>query len=354
MNNATHNFHITALLLFVSGCAAKGDLSTPPIAAATVYPAAETAPAPSIEDAADDPAIWVSPADPGKSLVLGTDKQTGLYVYDLSGALVQSLAIGPLNNVDLRPGRAFDVAVASNDGRNVVNIFAINHQTGAVAVAGEFASGKIEPYGICIGDAASGYLVAVTYKDGTVQLFEMPAAAPAQATLSRTYALSSQLEGCVFDETHQRLFVGEEAKGVWSIDYAAANATPVLVDAAGSASGLIADVEGVSLWRDAKGGGYLVVAAQGASRFIVYDRTPPFTPRGAFVIGATQGADAVTGTDGLDITSANLGPSFPNGLLVVQDDVNSDPAANQNFKYVDLREIERALTLGDGAINDVK
>jgi 3-phytase len=43
----------------------------------TSRPAArvETEPVPSSGDAADDPAIWVHPGDPARSLVLGTDKK---------------------------------------------------------------------------------------------------------------------------------------------------------------------------------------------------------------------------------------------------------------------------------------
>src|SRR5699024_6669488 len=35
----------------------------------------------------DDPAIWINPQDPAKSLIIGTDKEEGggLYVYDLEG-----------------------------------------------------------------------------------------------------------------------------------------------------------------------------------------------------------------------------------------------------------------------------
>ncbi|HWA78514.1 MAG TPA: phytase [Polyangiaceae bacterium] len=40
---------------------------------------------------ADDPAIWVNHRSPGKSLVLGTLKDGGLAVYDLSGAVVQTV-----------------------------------------------------------------------------------------------------------------------------------------------------------------------------------------------------------------------------------------------------------------------
>src|SRR5690606_27100977 len=44
---------------------------------------AETAPVASYGDAADDPAIWAHPTQPGRSLIVATDKKAGLYVYDM-------------------------------------------------------------------------------------------------------------------------------------------------------------------------------------------------------------------------------------------------------------------------------
>ncbi len=331
------------LSFFAAACA-------PQVQGTSVAPSAETAPSPSDEDAADDPAIWFNSADPERSLILGTDKQTGLYVYDLAGAEAQRLPVGPLNNVDLRQmgPSSFDLAVASNDGRNVVSVFSIDRGTGAVASLAELATGKIEPYGICLGVVNDGYDVFVTYKDGTVQAFRLTIDAAPAMSLIRTIKLDTQLEGCVVDEAQEMLFVGEEAKGVWSIDLGDENAAPILIDAVGSASGLAADVEGVSLWRGADGDGWLVVSAQGASRFILYDRMPPHAPRGAIRIGTSDGppvVDAVTGTDGLDVASTPFGANYPRGLLVVQDDANTAPAANQNFKLVDWRNVEAALDL---------
>ena len=68
----------------------------------TLLPVAETEPVPHVGDAADDPAIWPDPRDPARSTIIGTDKDGGLAVYDLSGRELQYLPDGRLNNVDLR------------------------------------------------------------------------------------------------------------------------------------------------------------------------------------------------------------------------------------------------------------
>ena len=71
----------------------------------------ETEPVPHSGDAADDPAVWVDPADPSLSAIVATDKDGGLLVYDLAGRQLQNLQAGEMNNVDLRP--AADEALSS-------------------------------------------------------------------------------------------------------------------------------------------------------------------------------------------------------------------------------------------------
>src|SRR5262245_28141928 len=43
-------------------------------------------------DAADDPAIWINSHDPGKSLIIGTDKHGGLNTYTLDGKHRQTIS----------------------------------------------------------------------------------------------------------------------------------------------------------------------------------------------------------------------------------------------------------------------
>src|SRR5262245_173261 len=74
----------------------------------TVTATVETDPVPNGGDAADDPAIWVNPADPAQSVIIGTDKRGGLAVYNLSGKQIQYLSDGLMDNVDLRDGFKLD------------------------------------------------------------------------------------------------------------------------------------------------------------------------------------------------------------------------------------------------------
>lgn len=88
------------------------------------------------------------------------------------------------------------------------------------------------------------------------------------------------------------------------------------------------------------------MSSQSDNTFAVYDLdTHSFVTRLKIAEGEF---DAVSHTDGHDMSTANLGPLFPAGIWVAQDDEND--TGGQNFKFVDLRdvlaEIEAARTEG--------
>jgi len=313
---------------------------------AEVQPAVETAPMLGLGDQADDPAIWVNPLDPARSLILATNKDTGLYVYDLEGGELQFLDVGQVNNVDLR----FNLAVASNDEVGGLSWFRVDAQTLVVSHLGDTPVAQPEPYGLCAGILGDTYTVAVTYKDGLVELWSVPETRQGDIApvLARTVQLQSQLEGCVFDDAAGRLFIGEEERGIWTLDLGDAAAQPVLVDEVGAPSGLAMDVEGLTIWNPGEGDGFLIASAQGKDRFVIYDLDPPHAPRGMFrIVDTDDGAiDGTSNTDGIDATAMAL-PGFPEGLLVVQDDANPTRSRDQNFKLVSGSEIARA-TIGAG------
>ena len=60
-----------------------------------------------------------------------------------------------------------------------------------------------------------------------------------------------------------------------------------------------------------------------------------------------RGVSAVLATlDGIEVVATSLGPAFPGGLFVCQDD-DQDGGVNQNFKLVPWRSIAVALDLAD-------
>ncbi|MDN4053048.1 phytase [Massilia sp. YIM B02763] len=312
---------------------------------------AQTEPVARAGDAADDPAIWVHPSDPGGARVLGTNKKQGLLVYDLQGRQLQLLESGRLNNVDVRQdlrfgAERFDLAMATQRDENAMVLFAIN-ATGKVAEAARIPTPLDDIYGACLYRTPQGGLDAfVNDKDGRYLHYRITRAADRfGAELKRSFRLASQPEGCVADDRTGLLFMGEEDRGVWVADADASRpAVPRMVLPVGDV--LHADVEGMGIYHGSKGN-WLVVSSQGNNSYVVLDAAPPFRVRGAFRIGidAQAGIDGASETDGLDVTSARLGGPYAKGLLVVQDGHKRLPDGPQNFKLVAWEDVERALKL---------
>ncbi len=310
-------------------------------------------------DAADDPAIWVNKKRPQKSLVIGTNKQQGLFVYDLQGREVQHFNTGKLNNVDVRYGVPFgkkivDIAVATNRDDNSLAIYTIDPKNGKLNFSGSVTTDLEEIYGFCLYQNANGNTYAIpNAKSGEFQQIQLTAVAGQtnknalvwQGKKVRSFFVKSQPEGCVADDKNQRLFVGEEDEAVWTIGAEPNAGTQVeLVLRAGDL--LVADVEGMGIYQG-KHKNYLVVSSQGNNSYVILDATAPYKTRGVIRIDldAEQGIDGVSETDGLEVTHANLGGVFGEGMLVVQDGHKVMPEAPQNFKYVSWEKIRTALAL---------
>ena len=303
-------------------------------------------------DAADDPAIWVNPKNPAQSRVLGTNKQQGLEVYDLQGKRVQHLPVGRLNNVDVRPGftlgsHTVDLAVATNRDHNSLNVFSIDRESGELKAVGEIATPVKDIYGLCLFKAPSGEIYSFANdKDGTfVQHRLFAKGDQVQGELVRQFKVPTQPEGCVADDQRQRLFLGEEDVAVWAVD-ARPDQPATLTSVIKVGEQVHDDIEGLALYQTEKDN-YLVISSQGNDSYVVVDAEPPFALRGAFRVGvnAEAGIDGTSETDGLDVTSANLGGPWSKGMLVVQDGRKRMPEQAQNFKYIPWSEVAKALRL---------
>lgn len=302
-------------------------------------------------DAADDPAIWVHRSDPSRSRVLGTNKKQGLLVYDMQGKQQQLLEVGRLNNVDLRQGvmmggKAVDLAVATQRDDNSVVIFGID-ANGVVSELVRVPTDLDKIYGICLYQPVGGGLETfVNDADGRYRQYRIEASGNTYAgKLVRQFKVATQPEGCVADDRNARLFLGEEKRGLWVMAAdAAAPASMRMVLPVGPQ--LHADVEGMAIYHG-KRASYLVVSSQGNNSYVVLDALPPYKVRGVFRIGfnSAAGIDGSSETDGLDVTSANLGGAFADGMLVVQDGYKHLPDGPQNFKYVRWADIAGALKL---------
>jgi 3-phytase len=338
------------------GSAAAGT-STPSIAATVpgaVSATVETEPVEHSGDAADDPAVWVNPDDPTQSAIVATDKLGGLLVYDLDGRQLQYLPSGDMNNVDVRPasgngvgfvlgGSEINLVVAGNRTSNTIGVYALDPATRQLS---DIAAGPIEPgievYGSCLyRSAATGaFYVFVNSKNGEVEQWVLADDRSGKVTgaLVRTFGVDSQTEGCVADDELGNFYLGEEARGIWKFGAEPEDGAAGTLIAEVSPSGpLVGQVEGLTLAYGRDGAGYLFASSQGDNSYAVFRREDDNAYVGSFRLAPGEGVDASERTDGIDVTTADLGPDFPRGVFVTQDGENDD--GNQNFKLVPYERI---------------
>lgn len=323
-----------------------------------VRPTVETAPVEHDGDAADDPAIWVDPADPARSLIIGTDKQAGLYVYGLDGQPVQFLPDGRMNNVDLRDGfklggKSVSLVAASNRTNDTIALYAVDPESRKLIPVsdGPQATGLTDPYGLCMYRSRRGKTyVFINDTDGRMRQWELQARKNGKvaAKLVRDFKFETQAEGCVADDATGVLYVAEEDKALWRMG-AEPSAGAAMTEVASVAKNpaLKDDLEGIGLYDLGGGRGYLVLSSQGNNSYAVFRREGANEYVGSFAVAAdaAKGIDGSSETDGLDVISRPLGPAFPHGLFIAQDGRNVAPAERQNFKLVPWERIADALKL---------
>ncbi len=332
------------------------DFSAPAVSEQSVklvQPSVQTDPVARFGDAADDPAIWVHPQTPEKSLILGTDKKHGLLVYTLDGKQKQLLPTGRLNNVDLRYGFDFgngidDIAVATQRDDNSLSIYRVDAENGHTQHLAELPTGLEEIYGFCMYQNGGKTYAIANGKSGTFEQYLLEADnGKVSASLARTFAVETQPEGCVADDATVQLFVGEEGVGVYTLSANPESGDkPALIKAVDDV--MVADVEGMALY-PAENSRYLIVSSQGDDSYVVLQSSAPYKVLGKFRVGANYGAgiDAISETDGLEVTHRSLGKGYEQGAFIAQDGHNIMPEQPQNFKMVSWSEIAQELNLND-------
>jgi 3-phytase len=313
----------------------------------SVLATVETDPVPNSGDAADDPAIWIHPTDPTQSTIIGTDKQGGLAVYDLSGKQIQYLADGQMDNVDLRDGFALggqkvSIVTASNRKANSIAVYKVNSQTRQLEnVAARSITHGMKVYGMCMyrSEKSGKIYYFGTSKTGDVEQYELTdnGSGKVDAKKVRNFKLGSTVEGCVADDKLGHFYVAEEAVGVWKYSAEPDGGAERTQIAKVGDGHLFADVEGLAIAYGKDGTGYLIASSQGNHSYVVYRREGNNEFVKKFRVGKGDRIDGAEETDGIDVTTANLGPAFPNGVFVVHDGFND--TGNQNFKLVPLQMI---------------
>jgi 3-phytase len=317
----------------------------------------------------DDPAIWVNRGDPSKSLVLGTMKvpspDGALAVFGLDGKLRQLLK-GPNrpNNVDVEygfdlGGSAVDIAVLTERLGRRFRVYAIAADGSGLR---DISADSLPILEGATGDQAGPMGIGLYRRprDGAIFAIVSPKAGPKEnylwqyrltddgagrvkASFVRRFGSFSgrgEIEAIVVDDELGYVYYADEGAGIhkWPADPDAPDANREL--ALFGTSGYQRDREGLGIYALPGGKGYIVSVDQraGESIFHVYTREgEPGRPHdhSREVLTFVGGAD---GTDGLDVSSAAMGPAFPDGMMVAMN------SSSRNFLLFRWRDIATAST----------
>nr|WP_321452811.1 phytase [uncultured Carboxylicivirga sp.] len=321
-----------------------------------VSPKAETQPVSekSGVDAADDPAIWYNEANPAESRILGTDKKSGLGLYNLDGELIYFARAGKVNNVDIRynfefNGRKIAIAAATERISKGIVLFEVTADSLISLLENPILLDSTildDAYGCCMyySRKKAAYYAFVCGKNGNLQQWKITDInGNINAEAVRNITLSSQCEGMVADDEQGILYVAEEGKAIWKIsaEEDADNTMSPLAQSDSSNPYITYDLEGLDIYYAGNNKGYLIASVQGNFTYAIFEKEGDNKYLGNFIIKSNNQIDGTEETDGLAVTNINLGNKFPKGLLVVQDGFNTDNGVDQpqNFKLVDWADL---------------
>lgn len=319
----------------------------------------ETTPvsAKSLEDAADDPAIWYNASDPSRSIVFGSNKRGGIVAYDLAGNELNYYPIGNINNIDILSSNSLSTSIqllgCTNRSTQSIDLFFIEADGSLQAARkNQFKvdSTKIDDvYGFCFGkdvQADKNYLF-MNGKNGRMNQYELKIVADSvELKLRRSVLFDDQTEGMVVDEQTGIVYVGEENTGIWKlpIQPTAKSQKQLITSSTVDNSFIKFDIEGLSLMRYA-GKTYLFASSQGNFSYAIFNLSEDDNYVTSFKIVDLPTIDGVEETDGIDMCTDSLGARFPRGIFVAQDGYNfdGDSLKAQNFKYVAMEKIYSIL-----------
>lgn len=329
-------------------------LSGPLYSAQPLIAIVSTQPTMGVKDHLDSAMIWINKADKSQSYVLVTDKHKqkgGLRFYNLKGDYLSFWGEGRLNSIDYRTGftyqgQAIDLIAATHRGINGFCLYTIDPKTMVLKKLYQRVTTEDKKvYGGCLYHdiEADQFYFFLTYKDGTLEKWQIKANnTHIDAEKIETIHLTSQAEGCVADDENNTLYVAEEKIGVWKFKLSdQTRDSRELIAKVGEV--LVADLEGVALYKGQNGTGYLIVSSQGNNSYAIFDRQENHKYRGRFQI-ADKRRHLVKKTDGIAVSSENLGSPFELGAFISHDNM-TDRALGSSFKYLAWQSIAQELGL---------
>jgi 3-phytase len=323
---------------------------------ATVTATLETEPVTHSKDAADDAAIWIHPTNPAQSTLIGTDKKGALEVYDINtGRKIQTIPLTTVN-VDLRynfplAGQRVAIVATRSSIRDTAVFYKVNPATRLLEEVTDSAV-RIGAGGTALyRSPVTGKFYYFSNRAGKFMQYELfdTGNGTIGARRVRTVKYGSGVsEGIVADDIHAALYVSHENVGLLKfVAEPHGGSQYTVVDRPVAQGGhFTPHLEGLTIYYRSDGTGYLLASSQGSHSYNIYERAAPHNYIGTFSI-ANGVVDGTSETDGIDVTNFPLGPSYPQGLFVVQDGANVDGGAkaNQNFKLVPWERIAAVFDL---------
>jgi 3-phytase len=291
----------------------------------------------------DDPAIWINPADPAQSLIIGTDKDQdgGLFVFDLKGKIQKDKTIRGLqrpDNVDIEygmilGGKPVDITVTTERFTHKLRIYTLPDMKpvdngGLEVFAGQTGTNERDLMGIALYKNKAGKIYAIVGRksgptDGTYlwqYALEDNGKGQVKASLVRKFGQYSglkEIESIAVDDQLGYVYYSDEGKGVrkYYADPEKGNQELALF----GTTGFTEDHEGISIYQITDSTGYILVSDQGANSFQIFPRE-----------GSTSGPNdhplikkvtvKASHSDGSEVTSLALNSHFKTGLFVVMSD----------------------------------
>lgn len=303
----------------------------------------------------DDPAIWINPADPKASLVLGTDKEDdgALYVFDLEGKIVQDKVVKNLkrpNNVDVEygmmlQGKPTDIAVVTERFTHKLRIFSVPDMkpvdNGGIEVfVGETAPEYRDLMGISIYKNDTGQVYAIVGRktgpqDGSYlwqYLLQDDGKGMIKATLVRKFGAFSgrkEIEAIAVDDKLGYVYYSDESFGVrkYYADPAKGNEELTVFGKTGFAQ----DHEGISIYATSDSTGYISISDQQTNQFHIFTREGTAgNPHDHRLVKSVH--LSTMESDGSEVVSTPLNDKFKHGLFVAM----STDKSFQYYRWEDL------------------
>lgn len=308
----------------------------------------------------DDPAIWYNDNDPSKSLILGTDKmetEGGLYTFSLTGEMDPVRKAYPLdrpNNVDIAYGFLFgkdtiDIAVCSERGKGMIRVFELPWlkaiDNGGIPVFNDDSvNNKVMGVALYKRPADHEFFAIVSRKEGAGQenylhqylLSTDSNSNSVKGTLVRQFGQFSgtkEIEAVAVDNESGYVYYSDERFGIrkYYADPEKGNEELAVF----GKDGFSDDREGISIYKNDDGTGYILVSDQGANAFRVFPREGTTNNPHNHPLLRIIPVNAIS-SDGSEVMARSFGEEFPNGLFVAMSD-------NKTFEIYNWTDFQQAI-----------